>query len=607
MTPPIRPRSGAENPNANPVSNPGSPPSIGTSSAGDSRRLSMKSRLFSLSKKRRTPEGRGELFVRALKRKVKVGATIDSKSKFIQAAQKGNIRKLQEALNRDHSLIRASDENGETALIHALIKGKVKAVRFLIESRADLVSGNGTDARIMALKTKNPDLIKAVLKDYYYQTKASPAGSGDSGSSALDIPLANGTTTLTIEAVKNGDLETLKFLIGKGANPNAVNNKGETALFKAAERGDKKMIDYLLKKGADIKRLNRNGESVLTRAIDSEQENVLDALITHSIKHDVSILNNAVMHALSTGNNRHASILFDRMPKYNKSNLVVLRTGQRETLLILAAKNGHAKILDFCLKSINKVKSPLSGINAVDDKGETALFKAVERGDSAMVSKLINAKASVDRISSSGESVLIKAIECGDADILSLLLNPAIKKNPQLYKEAFSYAVEKGKVNSISVLLNQLNKANKKELAKFYTQGPGVGHNLLTLAAKNGHTKVIDALLAPSYGFSVDQVDRVGFNRTPLMWAAINGNQDAVKTLLRKHADTQKKDIEGNTALMLGIRSGDINTVKRLLPKKAKTEAMDSSTSEDIRQALASLKDESKRQQMRSFLKTSIG
>ena len=58
--------------------------------------------------------------------------------------------------------------------------------------------------------------------------------------------------TLLIVAVENNKFETVKWLLGDGANTDVQDKRGNTALHYAAMLGDAKMIDLLVKNGADI-------------------------------------------------------------------------------------------------------------------------------------------------------------------------------------------------------------------------------------------------------------------------------------------------------------------------------------------------------------------
>ncbi len=66
---------------------------------------------------------------------------------------------------------------------------------------------------------------------------------------------------------ETGMLPAVKYLAEEaGADVNAVDADGNTAVHHAAARGDNEMILYLVSKGADVKRVNRSGQTTVDMA-----------------------------------------------------------------------------------------------------------------------------------------------------------------------------------------------------------------------------------------------------------------------------------------------------------------------------------------------------
>jgi len=62
----------------------------------------------------------------------------------------------------------------------------------------------------------------------------------------------------------SGMLPAVKYLVEElGADVNAVDADGNTAVHHAASRGDNEMITFLVAKGADVKKINRNGQTTI--------------------------------------------------------------------------------------------------------------------------------------------------------------------------------------------------------------------------------------------------------------------------------------------------------------------------------------------------------
>jgi ankyrin repeat protein len=99
-----------------------------------------------------------------------------------------------------------------------------------------------------------------------------------------------GDTALHI-AIKRSDAPWMRFLLDRGANPNARDANGDTALHIAATRGYTDGAVVLLAFKADINAPNDNGETPLIKAVQARQEAIVKLLM--EAKADVTIADNA--------------------------------------------------------------------------------------------------------------------------------------------------------------------------------------------------------------------------------------------------------------------------------------------------------------------------
>ena len=72
-----------------------------------------------------------------------------------------------------------------------------------------------------------------------------------------------------IKATKQGDTAAVKALLTRGADVNAKNKKGETALMGAAWYGHTTIVEALLKAGADTDVKAKNGGTALLAAAET--------------------------------------------------------------------------------------------------------------------------------------------------------------------------------------------------------------------------------------------------------------------------------------------------------------------------------------------------
>jgi ankyrin repeat protein len=70
-----------------------------------------------------------------------------------------------------------------------------------------------------------------------------------------------------LAAVARGDFEASRAALAQGADVNAVNSSGQTALMLAALRGDDTLVELLLQAGADTRRTDRSGASAADLAL----------------------------------------------------------------------------------------------------------------------------------------------------------------------------------------------------------------------------------------------------------------------------------------------------------------------------------------------------
>ena len=89
----------------------------------------------------------------------------------------------------------------------------------------------------------------------------------------------DGMRPLILEAEK-GRLSAAQYLLGKGANVNKTNGRGECPLHKAAENGHLSLVKFLvLKNHADLDNESDNGETPLDYAIENDHVDVAKFLM----------------------------------------------------------------------------------------------------------------------------------------------------------------------------------------------------------------------------------------------------------------------------------------------------------------------------------------
>jgi ankyrin repeat protein len=163
----------------------------------------------------------------------------------------------------------------------------------------------------------------------------------------------DGTTALHWAAYHD-DGETAALLVRKGANVNATNRYGVAPLAAAYSNGSGVVAKLLLAAGADANATMKSGETVLMMAARSGNLEAVDALLTRGARHD-------------------------------------LRERRGQTALMWAAAEGHAAVVSRLLKAG-------ADINATLDSGFTPFFFAVREGHIDVVRVFLEAGVDVNQI-----------------------------------------------------------------------------------------------------------------------------------------------------------------------------------------------------------------
>ena len=100
---------------------------------------------------------------------------------------------------------------------------------------------------------------------------------------SIDSKSMNGTTPLQVAALR-GELKIAQLLIDRGANINEKNKSGDTALIFAAWNGHAEVMSFLIEKGADCTVNNNKGRTALVEAVKRKNEAAIDLLVVASLE-----------------------------------------------------------------------------------------------------------------------------------------------------------------------------------------------------------------------------------------------------------------------------------------------------------------------------------
>ncbi len=220
-------------------------------------------------------DGFTALMIASLKRQAKIvsfliekGADVNRRNSWgetalIFASRMGDKFIVKTLINAGAN-INAKDQDGGTALTEAAKAGQADIVRLLLKEGSDITATEyGRKAWMLAAEGGHTAVVKILIGDTH---------DVDERAGALEY------TTL-IEAALRGRVETVRYLIKRGADVNATSKYGETALMHAAAGGHIKVVNILLGAGASVNAADSGGMTPLMWAARSGFAQVVRLLI----------------------------------------------------------------------------------------------------------------------------------------------------------------------------------------------------------------------------------------------------------------------------------------------------------------------------------------
>lgn len=273
------------------------------------------------------------------------------------------------------------------------------------------------------------------------------------GAAALLITLAVAASTeaaarrvALIDAVKNGNVATVKTLLAQKVDVNAAEPDGTTALHWAAHIGNTQMADLLLKAGANVKAATRAGATAFGLACNKGNAGVIELL-------------------LAKGENPNAVV-----------------TG--EPVLMMAARSGNAD-------AVKALLAKGANVNVAEpERQQTALMWAASEGATPVIKVLLEAGANVNARSKAPKPGMPggRIPRVNDPIGLRAHRDPTWSPNTNgLEFTPVMWAAREGHIESVKALLDAGANVNDEK--------PGDGTTVLLLAVLNRHYELASVLL----------------------------------------------------------------------------------------------------------------
>ncbi|XP_073678272.1 transient receptor potential cation channel, subfamily N, member 1 [Garra rufa] len=500
------------------------------------------------------------------------------------AAEQGHTNVVEILTEKFKSCVLARTKDGNTLLHIASQCGHPATALALLRKGVPLHMPNKSGAVCLhaAAKRGHTAVVKALLQKGAH----------------VDATAKNGQTALHI-AVENCKPQVVQMLLGFGAHVQLRGGKAqETPLHIAARiREGERAADMLLKSGADVNAEQENGETAMHVAARHGALQMIRALIqdggdvTWKSKVGESPLHVAVRHC-------HAHVLEEILTSltnersHQEAELCVREGNQSgETPLHLAAelKRDAVHQPDEDIRIIKILMEHHADVTAVTrQSGETPLHYSARVGNTAALQEMISnvpsnqLQTAINKHAKNGRSPLLLAAEQGHTEVVKILLlnNARVDVFDEEGKAAIHLAAEQGHHNIVDVLLAHKAFVNAKTKR---------GLTPLHLSAQSGSARLV-RLLVEAHQATVDALSLR--KQTPLHLAAISGQLDVCSSLLNLKADITATDIRGQTPLHLAAENNHSEVVKLFLrhrPELATLANMDGATCTHIAAAKGSV------------------
>ncbi len=412
-----------------------------------------------------------------------------------------------------------------------------------------------------------------------------------------------------ITAAIEGDVAGIQALLEQGADVNAKDSDGATALIFAASEGHKDVVKVLLDSGADVNATDFLGQNALVAASDGDYTEIAMLIEKVSVKpaveappevkkapvkkpkklkdYEIEVMNEELISAVRRGEKDAVETLLNRGADPNTKD----RNGS--TPLMEASIYDYADIVDILL-----VRG--ADVDRKDNSGGTALMMAVISGNTDIIQTLLARDADPKAEDRNGMTPLMEATLSGYTEIVELLQPSgppaAAEKTPprepeyeyeedeqspqdETVDEGYSETAQPPKRTETLAASDPPSPSPpptpslsplepKKEIKIDPIEFQKLNLDLIS-AAKEGNANFVKAFIERGADVNAEDVT----SKTALMWAAEKGRTNIIPALLGRNADVNARDRNGYSVLMLAVGGGHAGTVKVLLDNGADVNA----------------------------------
>ena len=489
----------------------------------------------------------------------------------------GHVECLKELIAAGADLNK-EDKDGYTALWIAAGQGHVECLKELIAAGADV----SMSPLICAIWNENAKRVKGLLK------------------SGANVNATHGKDTALMIACQLGNEGIVNLLLENGADVNAKNSDGKTALCMAVTQGHTEfkstqpstegesssddikvrfsahtiLVFLLLKAGAHLQQSYSDGPNVhITKMLTNTMEE-------DSVKDNLTAENNNLKSLTRNCIRRHLKQIHPEISLYYTISQLGLPFLLQSYLLFDILLNYKQYLnsdeKEFLLKAsegnIDGISSMIHAgvnVNITGENGMTALMIASQNGYVELVEKLIEAEVNADIQTFNGNTALICATLKNQNDCVQRLLD--FGANPNIQGKdgytALMHAAKNGSISCLQLLLDgcaNIHIQNDDSAANRMIRSDNKGMTAVSYAVHQRNTECVKELIKA--GADVNRA---------LANAVMEGNVDIMNTIISAGAELNIKKKGKGTPLMVAANVGQVECLKELIVAGAKTNEQD--------------------------------
>jgi ankyrin repeat protein len=455
---------------------------------------------------------------------IRAGVNVNSKNPYdgttvlMYAAQSDSLDIVMELIKAGADVNAKDDIYGMTSLMSVR---NINITKELIKAGADVNAKSfyGRTVLDYISATKNIEIINELKKAGAKETKINK-----------DL----------INAIENKDIKKVQELIKSGADVNERGLYGETALMYASQYDSLEITKELIKAGADVNASGVSGGTILISAVSGGNPEIVKELVRAGANVDAKTLDEetALMYACLLQDFDVVKVLIDAGADVNAKSLnatplinaslginlniiqALIKAGadvnatdwHKGTALMVAAYNSTADVV----KALIDAGADVNAIESIS--GDTALIEAAFGENLDIMQELIKAGADINVIDKNGTSAMTRALEKNNSAIVNYLTGLGFKNSK--------------KDNNI-LLINSANNNDLEKVKELIKAGADVNatdwnkETALMWSSRRGYTKIVAELLKA--GADVNLKDNGG--STALMEATAQKHIDIVQLL----------------------------------------------------------------------------